>query len=120
MGFAIGSRGRYGRPLTRRKRGQSINAYFNWIRSDLRLAKKRIEDHLDAPCHMLAYPHGKTNGLVRAMVAKIGFSGACVQSPGDNPFFVDRFAIHRLVIDNQVDGTPFGQRLVTRIKADLN
>ena len=68
----------------------------------------------------LAYPNGSTSSLVSAMAAKLGFSAAFTLSPGDNPFFADRFGIHRIVIDGHINPEQFGSMLTTMIKADLN
>jgi len=119
-GFAIGCRGRRGRPLTDWKKDQSFDAYFKSIESGLRLAKKEIETRLEAPCSLLAYPRGSTNGLIAAAAAKLGFSAAFTLSPGDNPFFADRFGIHRIPIDSRTTPVQFGKALSTMISADLH
>lgn len=119
-GFTIGCRGRFGRSLTRRKKGQSFKTNFQWIESELRYARNKIETHLGRPCRFLAFPQGRTNNLVSAMAAKIGFSAAFGLSPGGTPFFANRFGIHRTVIDHHTDLDQFGNRLTTFIAADLN
>jgi peptidoglycan/xylan/chitin deacetylase (PgdA/CDA1 family) len=119
-GFTIGCRGKYGRALTRRKKGQSFRTNFVWIESELRQAKTQIETQLGRPCRFLAYPQGKTNTLLAAMAAKLGFSAAFSRSPGDTPFFAARFNIHRTAIDSQTPPDRFGSRLTTFVKADLN
>jgi peptidoglycan/xylan/chitin deacetylase (PgdA/CDA1 family) len=118
-GFTIGCRGRRERSLAHWKNGQSFKAYFESIESDLRLAKKEIEDHLGAPCSALAYPRGSTNGLVVATAARIGFSAAFDLSPGDNPFFADPFDIHRIPIDSRKTLAQFGKAIATLITTDL-
>ncbi|MFO7715813.1 polysaccharide deacetylase family protein [Desulfosarcina sp.] len=119
-GFTIGCRGRSGQSLTRLSQGEPLEAYFKAVESEMHLARKTIEMHLDAPCRFLAYPHGDTNSLVAAMAAKLGFSAAFILSAGDNPFFADRFAIHRTVIDGGVVPERFASLLTTLIPADLN
>ena len=119
-GFTIACRGRSGRSLTRQKMGPAYEAYFKSVESELRLARKEIEAHLGAPCLFLAYPQGSTNSLVSAMAAKLGFSAAFTLSPGDNPFFADRFGIHRTAIDSRIDLKQYGKILTTLITADLN
>ena len=119
-GFTIACRGRSGRSLTRRTKGQAFETYFKSVESELHLARKAIETHLDAPCLFLAYPHGSTNRLVSAMAAKLGFSAAFVLGPGENPFFADRFGIHRTVVDSHINPERFGNILTTLITADLN
>jgi peptidoglycan/xylan/chitin deacetylase (PgdA/CDA1 family) len=119
-GFSIGCRGKNGRALTRRKKGQSFRTNFVWIESELRQAKTEIETQLGSPCRFLAYPQGKTNNLLAAMAAKLGFSAAFSRSPGNTPFFAARFNIHRTVVDNQSPPDRFGSRITTFVKADLN
>ncbi len=119
-GFTVGCRGKNGRALTRRKKGQSFRTNFVWIESELRQAKTQIEIQLGRPCRFLAYPQGKTNNLLAAMAAKLGFSAAFNRSPGNTPFFADRFNIHRTVVDIQSPPDRFGRRITTFIKADLN
>lgn len=119
-GFTVGCRGKNGRALTRRKKGQSFRTNFVWIESELRQAKTQIETQLGRPCRFLAYPQGKTNTLLAAMAAKLGFSAAFSRSPGDTPFFAARFNIHRTIVDNQSTPDRFGSRISTFTRADLN
>jgi len=119
-GFTIGCRGRSGRSLTRRTNGQAFSTYVESVASELRLARQAIERQLDEPCLFLAYPHGDTNRLVSAMAAKLGFAAAFVRRAGDNPFFGDRYGIHRTPIDGRIDVEQFAALLPTRIPADLN
>lgn len=119
-GFTIACRGQSGRSLTRQAKGVPFEAYFKAVESELRLAQKAIETHLDAPCRFLAYPQGSTNSLVSAMAAKLGFFAAFTLSPGSNPFFADRFRIHRIAMDGSVNPEQFTNVLTTMITADLN
>ena len=119
-GFSIGCRGLNGRSLMRRKKGQSFQANFNWIASELRQAKQMIETELGQPCRYLAYPEGRSNGLVAAMAARLGFSAAFNQLPGSTPFFADRFEIHRHRIDRAMAPEQFGNLLTTTMAMDLN
>ncbi|MCB2147168.1 MAG: polysaccharide deacetylase family protein [Deltaproteobacteria bacterium] len=119
-GFTIGCRGRSGRSLTHRTKGQTFEDYFKSVEAELRLARQTIQTHLDAPCLFLAYPQGDADSLVSAVAAKLGFSAAFLLRPGDNPFFADRYGIHRTRIGRGMNMERFGQSLTTRIKADLN
>ncbi len=119
-GFTIGCRGRSGRSLTRRTKGQAFETYFKSVESEMRLARHAIEAHVGEPCLFLAYPHGDTNSLVSAMAAKLGFASAFIRRAGDNPFFADRYGIHRTPVDSQVNSEQFAKRLTTIIPADLN
>jgi peptidoglycan/xylan/chitin deacetylase (PgdA/CDA1 family) len=119
-GFVIGCRGRRGKSLNYWENDKPFEVYFKSIDSEMRLAKKEIETRLQAPCSFLAYPHGGTNGLIAAMAAKLGFTAAFTLSPGNNPFFVDRFGIHRISIDSRTNLAKFGKILTTLISADLH
>lgn len=119
-GVTIACRGRSGRSLTRQASGQAFDAYFKSTESELRLSRKAIETHLDTPCLFIAYPRGSTSSLISAMVAKIGFSAAFTLQPGHNPFFGDRFAVHRALIDSRTGPDQFNALLSTLIRADLN
>jgi len=118
-GFTIGCRGRYGRSLTRRKRGQSFKENFSWIESELRKGKKKIEAELGKACRFLAYPEGRSDNLIAAMAANLGFSAAFNRSPGGSPFYADRFSIHRNVVDHRTDLDRFSDLLATTIEVDL-
>jgi peptidoglycan/xylan/chitin deacetylase (PgdA/CDA1 family) len=119
-GFTIGCRGRSGRSLTQRTSGQTFEDYFKWVEAELLLARREIETHLNEPCLFLAYPQGDTDSLVSAMAAKLGFSAAFLRRRGDNPFFADRYGIHRTRISRGMNMERFDQSLTTRIAADLN
>lgn len=119
-GFTIGCGGQSGRSLIHRAKGQSFISYFNRVESEMRLARQAIETYLNEPCLFLAYPQGDTSHLVAAMAAKLGFAAAFIRQAGDNPFFADRYGLHRYPINHGMSLEQFGQRLTTRIKADLN
>lgn len=119
-GFTIGCRGQSGRSLTRRIKGEAFEPYFKSVESELRMARGTIETHLGAPCLYLAYPQGDTDSLLSAMAAKLGFAAAFIRRAGDNPFFADRFGIHRTPVNSGMNLKRFGASLTTRITADLN
>ena len=119
-GFTIGCRGRNGRSLLRQKKGQSFQANFNWVAAEMRQAKQTIEAALGEPCRYLAYPEGRSNRLVAAMAAKLGFSAAFNRLPGSTPFFGDRFSIHRNRIDPSMASDQLGKLLTTTMAMDLH
>jgi peptidoglycan/xylan/chitin deacetylase (PgdA/CDA1 family) len=118
-GIAIGCRGGSGHSLLRRKKKQTFHAYFRWIESELLRSKKAIESHLQTDCTLLAYPEGEASDLVRAMAAKLGFKAAFTLTPGENPFFVDRFAVHRIPVGARTAPEALDKWVVTRIQVDL-
>jgi peptidoglycan/xylan/chitin deacetylase (PgdA/CDA1 family) len=119
-GFTIGCRGRLGQSLIRRQGSRSFENDFAEIEAELRQAKQAVERHVGIACTVLAYPQGRTNDLLAAMAAKIGFSLAFVQSAGENSFFGNRFAIHRVVIDKRFSPGEFTQMLTTMVAVDLH
>ena len=119
-GFAIGCRGASGRALVTRQGNRFLKDDFARIESELQAAKQAVEQHVGSTCTVLAYPVGSANDLVAAMAAKLGFSLAFNQSVGENPFFGDRFGIHRIVIDKPVHPGDFTRMLTTLITADLD
>ena len=118
-GFSIGCRGRSGRSLLSIQNRAAAKVRFDAVVTELRYAKKTIENHLNRPCTTLAWPGGEANGLLTAMAAKLGFTTAFIRSPGETPFFGDRYHIHRVVVDGKVPTDELAQRLTTRIKTDL-
>jgi hypothetical protein len=70
--------------------------------------EKRSKHTWTRPACFMAYPHGSTNSLVSAMVAKIGFSAAFSLQPGTIPFSETGSAIHRTLIDSRTGPDQFG------------
>lgn len=119
-GFTIGCRGASGRALVPRQGSKFLEDDFSRIESELQAAKQAVEQHIGSTCTVLAYPVGSANDLVAAMAAKLGFSLAFDQSAGENPFFGDRFGVHRIVIDKPIRPGEFTRMLTTLITADLD
>jgi peptidoglycan/xylan/chitin deacetylase (PgdA/CDA1 family) len=118
-GFTIGCRGRSGRSLLHNRVAPNATVHAQTLAAELAQAKQAIERHLINPCTALAWPEGDSNALLAAMAAKLGFTTAFVRSTGENPFFGDRFGVHRLVIDAGVTDDALSSHLTSRIKADL-
>jgi hypothetical protein len=53
------------------------------------------------------------------MAARIGFAAGFTLSPGENPFFTDRFRIHRALVDHRNGLDRFARQAATWIEADL-
>lgn len=119
-GFAIGCRGASGRALVPRQGNRFLEDDFTRIENELQAARQAVKQHVGSVCTALAYPVGSANDLVPAMAAKLGFSLAFTRSAGENPFFGDRFSVHRLLIDKPVCPGDFTRMLTTLITADLD
>ncbi len=119
-GFTIGCRGGSGRALVHRHERGAPRDRFTAMHAELHKAKATLESRLGIPCTVLAYPTGESDRLLAATAARLGFDTAFTRSAGENPFFVDRLAIHRIMIDGRMTTDQFARRVVTQIKADLH
>ncbi|MFZ8263692.1 hypothetical protein ACO1KZ_15325, partial [Staphylococcus aureus] len=63
-------------------------------------------------CQYLAYPYGATNPLIIKMLKKYGFRAALGTDRSGNPFFVNRFRMHRSFIFGDYDLKKFHENLV--------
>ncbi|WP_155324165.1 polysaccharide deacetylase family protein [Desulfosarcina ovata] len=120
MGFTIGCRGRGGRSLTRRQKGQRSEDHFKWMAAELRQAKQTIEIRLGTACKFLACPEGDTNELLVAAAVKIGYTAIFSRKTEVIPFFGDRYAIPRIVIDPRTTLSSFADQMTPMNQAELN
>ena len=81
--------------------------------------KKLIKRKLNKECSYLAYPYGKTNNLVIAILKKHGYRAAFTVKRESNPFFVDRFRIYRSAIYGNYDLEKFKKNLSVLHKTEL-
>jgi peptidoglycan/xylan/chitin deacetylase (PgdA/CDA1 family) len=83
------------------------------------VSKKAIAQNVGKACRYLAYPGGRTNDLLVALLKKHGFRGAFTQEAGGNPFFADNFKLRRTVIGGQDPEARFRQATATFYTTDL-
>jgi peptidoglycan/xylan/chitin deacetylase (PgdA/CDA1 family) len=69
--------------------------------------KESFKEYFKSLGRYLAYPYGKTNNLVIAMLKKHGFRAAFTVERESNPFFVDNYRIHRSPIYGKFDVKKF-------------
>jgi len=67
----------------------------------------------------MAYPYGKWNHLVIALLKKHGFRGGLTVRRGGNPFFTDNFKVKRAMIYGTYDLNTFKKNLNTFVKEGL-
>ncbi len=118
-GFEIGSETTTGRDLTKLKSGDSFRRYFSVMRGEISQSKKIIENRLKRPCRYLAYPGGKANALVIAVLKKTGYRAAFTLKRGRNPVFVNPYLIHRSVIHGGYDMKKFKAKLSVFCRTEL-
>ena len=118
-GIDIQCQTRTHRNLTTLKKKESFKEYFKSLEMEISYPKKLIKRKLNKECSYLAYPYGKTNNLVIAILKKHGYRAAFTVKRKSNPFFVDNYRIHRLAIYGKYDIERFKKKLSTFHKMEL-
>lgn len=101
------------RDLTQRHAEEGLDAYFMTLVQELGVSKALIKKKLGIDCRFFAYPYGKTDPLVSALVNKYGFEAAFSVKRGANPFFMNPLSIQRSVIYGNYDIQAFAKNLQT-------
>ena len=107
------------RDLTLRKADEAMDAYFISLEQELRGSKTLLKKKLGIDCRYFAYPYGKTDPVVSAMVSKNGYKAAFSVERGANPFFMNPFSIQRSVIYGHYDIQAFAKNLQTFQQTEL-
>jgi len=110
-GFDIQCKTKTHRNLTKRKKKESFKEYFKSLEMEINYPKKPIKHKLNKECSYFAYPYGKTNNLVIAILKKQGYRAAFTVKRASNPCFVDKYRIHRSVIYGDYDIERFKKNL---------
>ncbi len=110
-GFDIQCQTKTHRNLTVLKNKESFKQYFNSLEMEISYPKKLIKEKLNKECNFLAYPYGKTNNLVIAMLKKHGYRAAFTVDNKSNPFFVDKYKIGRSAIYGKYNIEKFKNKL---------
>lgn len=101
------------RNLNRIADNQSFPQYAAKIEREITDCTETVESRLHKQVRYLAYPYGETNNLVIAFLQKNGYQGAFTVKRGSNPFFVDRYAVHRSMIYGDISLEDFRKNLET-------
>ena len=110
-GFDIQCQTKTHRNLAVLKNKESFREYFDSLEMEISYPKKLIETKLNKECNCLAYPYGKTNNLVIAMLKKHGYRAAFTVDNKSNPFFIDKYKISRSPIYGKYDIEKFKNKL---------
>ena len=102
-GFDIQCKTKTHRNLAAKKKKESFKKYFKSLEMEISYPKKLIKKKLNKECKYQAYPYGKTNNLVIAMLKKHGYRAAFTVERESNPFFADNYRIHRSAIYGKYD-----------------
>ena len=118
-GFDIQCQTKTHRNLTARKKNESFEEYFKALEMEIDYPNTLIEKKLKKKCKYLAYPYGKTSDLIIAILKKQGYRAAFTVKRKSNPFFVDKYRIHRSIINGKHDIENFKKNLSVFQKNEL-
>jgi peptidoglycan/xylan/chitin deacetylase (PgdA/CDA1 family) len=119
IGFDIQCQTRTHRNLAVPKKNESFKEYFKSLEMEIDYPKKLFKKKLNIDCKYLAYPYGETNNLVIALLKKYGYRAAFTIDRKSNPFFIDKYRIHRSVIYGSYDMDKFKDNLTVFQKNEL-
>lgn len=119
IGFDIQCQTKTHRDLAAPKKNESFNDYFKSIEKEISYPKKLFKKQLNIDCKYLAYPYGKTNNIVIALLKKYGYRAAFTIERKSNPFFIDKYRISRSVIYGGYDMDAFKHDLSVFHKTEL-
>ncbi len=118
-GFDIQSQSRTHRDMSKLLPDENFKAYVSRIEKEITWAQKIIRDKIAYTPVFMAYPYGKSNDLVIALLKKHGFRGGLTVRRGSNPFFTDNFKVKRAMIYGNYDLKTFRKNLNTFVKEGL-
>ena len=118
-GFDIQSKTETHRDMTRLNEGESFEEYFKAVRMEIVRSKQIIEKKMNHPCRYFAYPYGKSNHLVTALLKKEGYRAAFTSAGGSNPFHVNNYLIGRSIVHGGWDLDKFKAILSVFHKSEL-
>ena len=99
--------GRFGRP----KENQTLSQYREWIKSDILLAQKKLNES-GIFTDVIAYPYGEYNEVVIDVARELGFKLMFAQDEGAVDSNVDLTRIPRLpIVGRNMDETRFKYKL---------
>ncbi len=118
-GFDIQSQTWSHRDMSRLLQGENFKSYISRLDKDITMAQKIIRDKIAITPVFMAYPYGKSNNLVIALLKKHGFQGGLTVNRGGNPFFTDNFKVKRSMIYGTYNLNKFRENLNTFVKEGL-
>jgi peptidoglycan/xylan/chitin deacetylase (PgdA/CDA1 family) len=94
-GFEVGSHSLSHCDLTRKKEGESDQAFLERVNEELVVSKQIIDQKLGQDTVYLAYPYGAYDPAVLALSQEAGYKLGFSVKNGGNPFFSDPLTIKR-------------------------
>lgn len=99
------------RDLTQLLKNESFQDYIGAIDMEIAEPTRVLKEKLNIDTKFIAYPYGKTNRLVAAMLKKHGYRGGFSVKRRGNPFFINNFTIHRSMIYGDMNLEQFEKNL---------
>jgi len=99
------------RDLSAFKKNETFEQYIKALDQDIVSSAEVIDIKLGQTVSALAYPFGKTNALVMALVKKNGYEVAFTVNRKSNPFYKHSFFLNRAMV--------FGTHSLSRFARDL-
>jgi len=118
-GFDIQSQTRTHRDMSKLLKDENFKTYVSRLEKEITWSQKTIRDKTAITPVFMAYPYGKSNNLVIALLKKHGFRGGLTVRRGSNPFFTDNFKVKRAMIYGNYDISKFKKNLNTFVKEGL-
>jgi peptidoglycan/xylan/chitin deacetylase (PgdA/CDA1 family) len=94
-GFEVGSHSLSHCDLTRKRAGESDQAFFDRVKEELVVSKQIIDEKLGQDTTYLAFPYGAYDPAVLALSQEVGYKLGFSVKNGGNPFFSDPLTIKR-------------------------
>jgi peptidoglycan/xylan/chitin deacetylase (PgdA/CDA1 family) len=96
-GGAIGNHSRHHDHLVRPRVGEGVEAWRARVTDDILAARARLEEELEMPLAVFAYPYGEFDLEIKDLVRSLGFRAIGQQSgpvgPGTDPWAIPRFPV---------------------------
>jgi len=118
-GFDIQSQTRTHRDMSTLLQGEDFKSYVSRLEKEITWAQKDIRGKTANKPVFMAYPYGKWNNLVIALLKKHGFRGGLTVMRGSNPMFTENFIVKRAMIFGNYDLNSFIKNLNTFVKEGL-
>jgi peptidoglycan/xylan/chitin deacetylase (PgdA/CDA1 family) len=94
-GFEVGSHTLSHCDLTRKREGESDQAFSERVREELSVSKKILDQKLGQNTAYVAFPYGEYDPAVLAVCQKVGYKLGFSVKNGENPFFSDPLTLKR-------------------------
>ena len=99
------------RDLTLLLKNEPFKEYIEAIDQEIVESTRVLKEKLNIDTKFIAYPYGKTNHLVIALLKKHGYRGGFSVKRRGNPFFVNNYTVHRSMIYGDLDLEQFEKNL---------